>query len=544
MERKYGEMGASVAPAIIGSMRLSLSARVTLGLATQIVVFGGAVGYLVFAADAIFDRLSVLKDEMEPVGEDLRKLVVDLKEVEGLLVARSSGERAQDALWRLRLFERVGQDAEVLERVALGGGTPSGVPDGLLTAAQQLKDLRDGDRLVARLVKSRVLAGSAQAPRSNAEAFALAVERLREAQASGHPEEAAIVAAEVRRMCQFARAVLQRTSHDVLAAMRDANLDLLQRRVEISYALVVVPASAMVVAVIVLWLTLRALRPVRRLTGAVRRLASGEVEGPNPEDYAGELRELAEALAGLGSALRDRGADLERKTNELMRAERLAVIGRMASVVAHEVRNPLNSVNLNLDLLREMLARKTPPDDPKVVSLLDAIQREVDRLSEITGEYLKFGRLPRGVLAPCDVARIVRETRAFMDGEFTNSGVAVEVRVPERPVMVLADEAQLHQALVNVLRNAVEAMPEGGRLGIEVSDVGERVQVSVRDTGPGIPEDFRQRLFEPFATTKPRGTGLGLAFVQQVMHECGGEVGVESAPGQGTCVRFWLRRAV
>ncbi len=525
-------------------MRLSLSARVALGLAAQMVVFGGAVGYLVFAADALFDRLSVLKDEMEPAGDGLRNLVVDLKEVEGLLATRATVERAHDLLRRLRPFERVARDAEVLDRVAAIEGLSAETRERLARSAVELRDLKDGNRLVARALKNHALGDLPRPPHTNAEAFDAVLERLGTANGRGHEEEVALLAAEVRRMARFTRAILQRASHDVLAAMRDMNLDLLRRRVEISYALVAVPAAALVVALVVLLLTLRALKPVRSLTKAVRRLGAGETEDVRPQDYAGELRELAEALAALGAALRTRGADLERKTDELMRAERLAVVGRMASVVAHEVRNPLNSVNLNLDLLREMLGRGVAGDDPKVTALLDAIQREVDRLAEITGEYLKFGRLPRGVLAPCDVGRVVRDTRAFMDGEFAETGVAVEVHAPDRPVKVLADEAQLRQALVNVLRNAVEAMPGGGRLGIEVADLGEKVQVSVRDSGPGIPEDFRERLFEPFATTKPRGTGLGLAFVQQVMHECGGEVRVESAPGQGTCVRFRLRRAV
>lgn len=525
-------------------MRLSLSARVALGLAAQMVVFGGAVGYLVFAADDLFDRLSILKDDLEPAGDDLRNLVVDVKEVEGLLASRTAVERALDLARRLRLFERVNQDAEVLQRVAGAEGMAAETADRLARAAADLRDLTEGDRLVARVLKVRALGGLAKTPRSNADAFALMLERLGAASGYGHADEAVLLAQEVRRMAQFARATIQRASHDVLAAMRDIGLDLLQRRMEISYAVVAVPAAALAVALMVLLLTLRALRPVRRLAGAVRRLGAGGTDDVRPEDYGGELRELAEALAALGTALRARGADLERKSDELMRAERLAVVGRMASVVAHEVRNPLNSVDLNLDLLREMLGQGVAGDDARVVALLDAIQREVDRLAEITGEYLKFGRLPRGVLAPCDVGRIVRETHAFMDEEFARTGVTVQVRAPERPVKVLADEAQLRQALVNVLRNAVEAMPDGGRLDIEISDVGEKVQVFVRDSGPGIPEDFRERLFEPFATTKPKGTGLGLAFVQQVMHECGGEVGIESAAGQGTCVRFRLRRAV
>ena len=110
--------------------------------------------------------------------------------------------------------------------------------------------------------------------------------------------------------------------------------------------------------------------------------------------------------------------------------------------------------------------------------------------------------------------------------------------------MVLSDESQLRQALLNVLRNAVEAMPGGGAISMAVAPTGDRAVLSVADTGCVIPQEFRSRLFEPFATTKPSGTGLGLAFVQQVAHESGGEVAIESAPGKGTTVRLTLRLAV
>lgn len=132
----------------------------------------------------------------------------------------------------------------------------------------------------------------------------------------------------------------------------------------------------------------------------------------------------------------------------------------------------------------------------------------------------------------------------FMDSEFSGAGVDVVVKSPEKPLMVVSDEAQLRQALVNLLRNAVEAMPDGGAITVEAAGKGERAVLAVTDCGTGIPDEFRPRLFEPFATTKQRGTGLGLAFVQQVAHECGGEVDIESEVGQGTTVRLFLKRSL
>jgi len=522
-------------------MSLSLSARVAIGLATQMAVFAAATGYLVFAADTLFDRLSLLKDELEPAAEDLRTIVYELKDVEAGLSARPGYERALDALRRLRLFDRIQQDAAALERAGATDRIADEARRAIAKTIEDLRDVRDGNRLVARVIQNRTLGGLA--PRTNLDLVQALMDRMGVAMAAGRPEEVLVLARELTHAVRFVRATLQRTGHEVLAAMRDMNLDLYQRRSEISYAVVAVPAAALLIAAVVFLLTLRALIPVRRLSRAVRRLQQGEHEGLDPTRFAGELRDLAEALSALGNTLRSRGAALEQKKDELMRAERLAVVGRMASVVAHEVRNPLNSIGLNLDLLREMLQTGAPAGDPKVADLLQAIQREVDRLVEITEEYLKFGRLPRGVLSACDVVRVVREIRLFMDEEFSRNGIEVTLGLPQQPVMVLADESQLRQALVNVLRNSVEAMPQGGRLQIEVAEQADRVLLSVQDSGPGIPTEFRSRLFEPFATTKPRGTGLGLAFVQQVMHECGGEVSIESEVGRGTCVRFRLCKA-
>jgi signal transduction histidine kinase len=279
---------------------------------------------------------------------------------------------------------------------------------------------------------------------------------------------------------------------------------------------------------------------VTELAQAVRRLARGDYRPVAAGRSSYELADLAKELDALAGALRTREEDITRSRDEKMRAERLAVVGRMASVVAHEVRNPLNSIGLNVELLREMIADRLGPKERDV---LDAVDGEVQRLAEITEEYLRFGRLPKGVLATFDAARLARETVEFMAGEISAAGVAAQVRTGGGPAIVSSDEGQLRQALVNVLRNAVEAMPDGGELTVGVETRADRVVLSVADTGCGIPDDFRARLFEPFATTKPRGTGLGLAFVQQVVSESGGEVSIASEPGKGTTVLLSLRRA-
>jgi len=524
----------------------SLSARVAFGLVGQLVVFGAAVVYLVWAADSLFDDVSVLKDDLEPATDDLRNLVFELKSYEELLTSpsRTNLDRVGDYLPRARVFERLRSDAVSLEKVAHWKGSGEEIRTLLGGAASVVRELVDGDRLVSGVSENPLIGNAADLPGNNQALLQMLVGRLNTALGYGREEESRVLARELARIIQITRATVMRTSRKVLDASRRANDALFRKRSEISYTVLVVPGGALLVALIVTLLTLRALRPVKELAMGVRRLALGDYDVTPPSRLTGELHDLAEALGALARALKAREADLERKKDELMRAERLALVGRMASVVAHEVRNPLNSIALNVDLLREIARPGDGEEGEQLNDVLGAVQREVDRLAEITGEYLKFGRLPKGVLAPCDLGRVTQETRMFMDSEFSGAGVDVVVKSPEKPLMVVSDEAQLRQALVNLLRNAVEAMPDGGAITVEAAGKGERAVLAVTDCGTGIPDEFRPRLFEPFATTKQRGTGLGLAFVQQVAHECGGEVDIESEVGQGTTVRLFLKRSL
>ncbi|NOZ00637.1 MAG: HAMP domain-containing protein [Deltaproteobacteria bacterium] len=527
-------------------MKGSVTARVAYGLTGQLVVFGAAVVYLVWSADSMFDDISVLKDDLEPATVDLRNLAFELKSFEEMLSAPSDGGlgRVADYMPRARVFDRLRSDSVALRKVARWKGTRAEVRANLDGAAKVLENLVLGDRLVSGVKEVRVLGNFTQPPKNNRDLLRRLLERLNSSLGYRHEEDARLIARELLRVVRITRAAVMRTSRQVLSASRDANDALFRKRSEMSYTVLLVPAGALALAIVVTLLTLRTLRPIRELAMGVRRLALGDYDVSNPPGLTGELKDLAEALDSLARALKARDSDLERKKDELMRAERLALVGRMASVVAHEVRNPLNSIALNVDLLSEMVKSGEKGDENQVEDVLSAVQREVDRLAEITEEYLKFGRLPKGVLAPCDLGRVVNETRLFMEGEFSGAGVVVDVRTPDKPLMVVVDEAQLRQALLNLLRNAVEAMPEGGTITVEAGGRGERAVLSVRDTGPGIPEEFRPRLFEPFATTKQRGTGLGLAFVQQVAHECGGEVVIDSEVGVGTTVRLFLKRAL
>ena len=519
-------------------MRLSLSGRIALVLAAQMCIFGGAVAWLAWSTDSVFGVVSLVKDEFEPVVEDLRSLLVELKTAEDLLNSGRDAdiERVRARLPQAHVFERLSAAAGTMRRLSERDDVVAEAAQDLSEAVRILDEVTEGDRLVAGAQRSLVLSDVGGV--SNAALFAILLARLDQA-ASGEGD-VGLLARELLRLQRNVRAATLRATNRAASALREMNHHLFERRSEVAVAMMVVPAVALVSALLLLLLLLRALRPVRDISQAIRRLARGDYSPVASESAAREVTDLAEALNALASVLRTREEELRRGRDELVRAERLSVIGRMASVVAHEVRNPLNSIGLNVDLLREMLAGRVGKRESEV---LDAVQREIDRLSDITEEYLRFGRLPKGVLAPCDACRVVRETLAFMGGELGGARVEALADVPSQPVMVMADESQLRQALMNLVRNSMEAMPDGGKVTVTLTVLDGQATLSVGDTGCGIPESFRGRLFEPFATTKPGGTGLGLAFVHQVIHECGGRVTIESEPGRGTLVRLFLKMA-
>jgi PAS domain S-box-containing protein len=231
--------------------------------------------------------------------------------------------------------------------------------------------------------------------------------------------------------------------------------------------------------------------------------------------------------------------DLERRALE---AERLAAVGRLSSQVAHEVRNPLSSISLNVELLKEELDAVRGEENAAKVrearELLQAIEREVDRLSELAGEYLKFSRLPRHKKQPTNLNQLVLVLCDFLREEGRRRNIALVFK-PGEDLAMPVDPKQMEQVLLNLISNAFDAMPQGGTVEVAVSRDGGHTMLFVRDEGVGMDEDTRRRIFEPFFTTKDRGSGLGLSVVKQVVAEHGGAVWCESAKGKGTT--FFVR---
>ncbi len=237
----------------------------------------------------------------------------------------------------------------------------------------------------------------------------------------------------------------------------------------------------------------------------------------------------------------------ERKKLEkrLLQSERLATIGKMAARIAHEIRNPLSSISLNAELLEEEILSFSSGEKEEAQGLLRAISEEVDRLTQLTEEYLQFSRLPQSHFSLGNVNAVLEDLLNFMAPEIQKRHIHLEVELdPTVPEMDL-DRSQLRQAFVNIIRNALEAMPRGGMLSIVTRVPDENwVDISISDTGEGIRIENITKIFDPFYTTKDVGTGLGLPMSQQIISDHHGSVTCQSTPGKGTTFRIRLPRTM
>ncbi|HCF56615.1 MAG TPA: hypothetical protein DFS52_01295 [Myxococcales bacterium] len=314
-----------------------------------------------------------------------------------------------------------------------------------------------------------------------------------------------------------------------------------QRERRSAWAIIALSLFAIALALIATAMAGRLLAPIRTLTGAVTRIGLGDYSAEVPLSAKDEIGVLAREFNAMAKALRERERQLEEKQEALVRAERLAAIGRISAQITHEIRNPLTSIGLNTELLDEALEESSSSAESR--QLVKAIGHEVDRLVEITEQYLKFARFPKPVLEPADPNVLIEAVLDFHEEEFTRAGVRLECALAQDCPPVVCDQGQIRQVLLNLLRNSREALVHGGTIRVETRPLVTQVEVALADDGPGIPPEGLAHLVDPFFSTKDRGTGLGLALTQQIIAEHGGEIRCESELGRGTRFLIRLRRA-
>jgi two-component system, sporulation sensor kinase E len=228
------------------------------------------------------------------------------------------------------------------------------------------------------------------------------------------------------------------------------------------------------------------------------------------------------------------------KEARLRRAESLASLTTLAAGVAHEIKNPLGSMGIHLQLIQKKVAGKECIEAKDIEQHLSVIGEEVDRLNRIVVDFL-FAVKPMDTrLEDGDVNRVIGELLEFVRPELDQAGVKIESKLSATLPLLRIDTRYIKQALLNLIKNAVAAMPGGGLLKVETVRSGEDVLVRISDSGMGIPEEIMDKIFEPYFTTKPFGTGLGLTIVFKIVKEHFGDISVSSRVGEGTTVTLAL----
>jgi len=295
------------------------------------------------------------------------------------------------------------------------------------------------------------------------------------------------------------------------------------------YALVALAILTLAVGAFVSLRVRKLLAPLAVVTERAQVVARGDLTPREPPEGDDEITELAATFERMVDAV-------GRARTQALSNERLAAIGKMAAHVTHEIRNPLSSIGLNVEMLEEEI----PPAQSEARKLVGAISREVGRLEQLSEEYLRVARLPSPRMEAEDVAALVRDVAGFVKLEMDRAGCTVNVEVADKVPPALFDEAQLRQALLNLLRNAREAMPSGGAIDVGVRAEGMSVGITVDDRGSGISDEVRARIFDPFFSTKGEGTGLGLAITRQIVEAHGGTISCAPREGGGTTFKIAL----
>ncbi|HET6610963.1 MAG TPA: ATP-binding protein [Kofleriaceae bacterium] len=498
----------------------TLSARIILGFAILILTFGTVSAVTVGNLDLLSREIRVIRIGYLPLA----------------LVTKDLAEKQKS----LRNYLKDGVEVETTPR----------------RVKAQLRGLRAARARLLREAK-KILAGLPDLPESHRQAMALAATRLSQIEALAaaqddlylellaappidrsaavgpraiaDPEKLAIASRALSRLRQSEGRIYTMTftleSQQRAFVERTAlRLERAERKLRL-FTIYLGATAALVGLLITLWATLT-LRPLKRLGAGARRVAAGERATRINEAGPREVAELAREFNVMARAVEERERDL-------VRSERLATVGKMAAMITHEIRNPLSSIGLNVELLEDEL----DPAGGEAKSLCRAITTEVDRLAAITDEYLGFARLPQPKLALEELSPIIDNLVAFERERLKSRGVEVVVDLDPEAAVANVDDAQLRQALLNLLTNAGDAVAAvgGGRIDIATAKAADgHLTITVTDNGAGIDEDDLPRLFEPFFSTREGGTGLGLALTHQIVRDHGGTIAVDSARGEGT----------
>ena len=268
--------------------------------------------------------------------------------------------------------------------------------------------------------------------------------------------------------------------------------------------------------------------------------------------YAAPLDGEAKGSTGMALILHD-ATEAREQTHEAIESERIQALTLLAASVAHELGNPLNALSIHLQLMEREIRKLGQPaargeGDPDEVSdiavklekYIDVAKGEVNRLDYIVTQFLQAIRPSKPKLKKSSLNDTIEETIELLRPEFDNRGQAIKLEFAKSLPLAVFDAAQIKQSLINLMKNSMQAMSTGGELVIKTGEAGGGVWVSLTDTGGGVPQEQIKRIFEPYYTTKEKGSGLGLMIVQRIVGDHDGRLELVSHGGKGTTFRIWL----
>jgi two-component system, NtrC family, sensor kinase len=299
---------------------------------------------------------------------------------------------------------------------------------------------------------------------------------------------------------------------------------------------VVLSTFVVLFGVLILLLSHRVLEPLPQLIHSLKKISDGDfdqslkVSASNKDEVSLLTREYNRML----EAMRERDRKIQTVQKELLQSERLAAVGQLSAEVVHEIRNPLNAISLNIDWLGAELGAK----DDEITKTLESIAREIERLNQITESYLARSKAPFAEPPKTEVHDLLQEILAFSKEEDKARNILVDLQRSPEEIYVKTDRSRLKQAFLNVIKNAKEAMPRGGRILVKTELTENISRVSFSDSGHGMNDSTRRLTFQPFFSTKPNGTGIGLMVTKNIIEEANGTIHCESQMGQGTTFTF------
>ena len=511
-------------------MKLSVSTKIFLGFAVVIIAFGSASTYSIYRLNEHRESVAIIWQEVNPMSLELRRKLREVQAQDEYLGGNqrnSDVEYLQRALPKLKVFNKFKEIEQRIADVASTGKLGDSDRQSLLGIQQLMVSFREGEELY-RTVKGREIELEEM---SAEQLYDFLVGRVVELASQGRLHRSTAELAVLRR-------ALRKISHVIIKVEKSLNdqVQTLDKRAAedekvATLAVILIASAALLISLLMLFISQWTLAPIRRLSEGVRRVAAGHYDEEVRVSASDEIGQLAWEFNRMATSLRERDGQLEEQREELLRADRLATIGKFAAQITHEVRNPLSSIGLNAELVEEEINLQEA--GPEVGQIVRAIQDEVERLKIITEGYLQYARLPQPEISNNPLAPMVRELLEFLSTELSQADIDWDLSEIDDNCVASVDSAQIRQALMNIIRNGIEALQaspkEGRRLNIKLYDSQEDLTVlEVTDSGEGVSPDMLNRIFEPFVTGKAQGTGLGLALSHEIIAGHGGHISVQS----------------